>query len=292
MVFLSMIFFQPGMLLAGQNMNEIPLELKQFDIKDEFIQLPSKEVGSIGRIRGTGKVVSVHKETREAYYAREENAVYENDALYTMNDARCRIAFKGGDVVIMSSDTHLEIEQVYNSILKRGKKSLFAMPKGKAIFYALRLLRHKQMTFQLKTPTANIGVRGTKFGIEIEGVGPDQTQSAESEEPLTRVYVFEGEIQVTSLIDGTMKAVRQNEVLEADRRGLNDVKFDPEKARAFLEDVMSRMDEGAGKEHQVEEDRLQRQQMERMDKMMDARQGEIEKEITHDREPMRSRQEH
>ena len=37
---------------------------------------------------------------------------------------------------------------------------------------------------------------------------------------------------------------------------------------------------------------LTSKQMERVDKMMDARQGEIEKEIRHDQEPVRSRQEH
>ena len=41
------------------------------------------------------------------------------------------------------------------------------MLRGKIKFYALRLLRYRDVRVRVKTPTAIVGVRGTKFGIHV-----------------------------------------------------------------------------------------------------------------------------
>jgi hypothetical protein len=83
-----------------------------------------------------------------------------------------------------------------------------------------------------------IGVRGTKFGAEI-----DKTKMENStDESLTRAYVFDGEVEVTSPIDGKTQPLRVNEILEADRRGLGPIVFDPIKTKAFLESIVSGME--------------------------------------------------
>jgi hypothetical protein len=119
-----------------------------------------------------------------------------------------------------------------------------------------------------------------------------QTASIKAEKKrdniITRVYVFEGEIEVTSPLDGTMKVLRQNEILEADRRGLGETRFDPERTKRFFEDVMSGMDGKPKTGSQRLDDRFHREQMERTEKMIDIRQREIETEIRGDRELGRS----
>ena len=41
------------------------------------------------------------------------------------------------------------------------------MAKGKAMFYVMRLLGYKNIDTSVKTRTAVMGVRGTKFGVEV-----------------------------------------------------------------------------------------------------------------------------
>ncbi|MBW1702198.1 MAG: FecR domain-containing protein [Deltaproteobacteria bacterium] len=228
-------FFSP--LLEKAKAGELPAELENLQIKDGFVASQSKEVGLIRIIKGNGKLIVVHRAKQDAYHAREGNPVYENDSLYTL-DCRCRIEFEDMNVIIMAPETHLDIDEVSTSFFAGKKESLFGMTKGKAVIYALRLFGYRDIKLRLKTPHAMIGVRGTKFGAEIEKKKKKNTK----DDLLTRAYVFEGEVDVTSIIDGRLQPLHKNEILEADQRGLGEVKFDPAKTKSFLESIISGME--------------------------------------------------
>ena len=301
------LFILPDFLspiLASEKIKKLPAELRDLQIRDNFIKSSFKEVGTIDTISGKGKLIVVHRADKKAYYASEKNPLYENDALYTLSDCRCRLAFKDQNVVIMAPDTHLDIDEVYASMIKSEKRSLFGMMKGKAIFYALRLFRYKKMKLELKTPAATIGVRGTKFGTEIEMTDNFQSnilnRMVASRNPeiaqvetgkqniITRVYVFEGEVDVTSLIDGRMQHLRENEILEADKRGLGEVKFDPAKTKSFLEDVTTGMEPAAKSDPQILDKGFNATEMEMLDKtekIIDIQQKAIEHTIEPMHEP-------
>ena len=172
--FMFLFSFCFGSVCTAAEAVDLPEELGELHIKDSFIKQPIEPVGKIARITGKGRVVVVHRATQEAYYASLDDAVYEKDVLYTLDDCRIRIEFKDRNVAILSPNSQLEIEEVYASLLKGEKKSLLGIPKGKAIFYALRLFSYRDVKFKVKTPTATIGVRGTKFGAEVERVNNDQ----------------------------------------------------------------------------------------------------------------------
>jgi hypothetical protein len=228
-------FFSP--LLENAKAGGLPAELENLQIKERFIPSQSKKVGLIRLIKGTGKLIVVHRPKQGAYYAREENPVYENDSLYTL-DCRCRIEFEDKNVIFMAPETHLDIDEVSASFFAGKKKSLFGMTKGKAVIYALRFFGYKDIQVALKTPHAMVGVRGTKFGAEIDKIKMENS----IDDLLTRAYVFEGEVEVTSLIDSRTQPLRENEILEADRRGLGKIIFDPAKTKAFLESIISGME--------------------------------------------------
>ncbi len=223
-------------LLEKARSGGLPTELEKLQITDGFVASQSKKVGLIRLIKGSGKLVVVHKPEQDAYYAREGNPVYENDSLYTL-DCRCRLEFEDKNVIIMAPETHMHIDEVSTSFFEGKKKSFFGMTRGKAVIYALRLFGYRDAKISLKTPHAMIGVRGTRFGAEI-----DKTKMENSTDELTRAYVFEGEVDMTSLIDGKTQPLRVNEILEADRRGLGTVVFDPIKTKAFLESIVSGME--------------------------------------------------
>ena len=291
------VFISPSLRVEAM---ELPKELRQLAIGDKFIKTSLKAVGKISRLTGKGRAVVVHRAKQEAYYANEGDPVYENDALYTLIDCRCRIEFQDKNVVIMAPDTHLDIDEIYESITKGQKRSLFGLTKGKAIFYALRLFRYPKMTLKLKTPTATVGIRGTKFGIEVERPKKGRSSvlnrmlasrnlelvqlSPGNQNIIARVYGIEGEVDVTSLIDGKVQRLRENEILEADRRGLGKVRYDPEGIKAFIETVISGMETAPGLEPKKYEDQPHREDSDRIEKMIDIQQQEREPQIRHEPE--------
>jgi hypothetical protein len=146
------------------------------EIKDYFAPTDLKQVGVIHAL--IGNMVVIHRDTKEAYFGRAGDTIYENDSLNTLADSRCRIKFFDEDVVTMAAETEFSVES-YEDQRKVGKKrSLFSMVKGKAMFYAMRLFRYKETRFRLKTPTVTVGVRGTKFGAHVYWVDEEKRADA------------------------------------------------------------------------------------------------------------------
>jgi hypothetical protein len=143
----------------------LPGELKGMDVKDYFIELDSRHVGRIMKIEGS--VVILLKKTNQAYFAAKGDFVYGEDTFYTLKGARCRLGFVTGDIVTMAENTTISADEVVIDKEKKEKKSKFSMVKGKAMFYVMRLLGYKNVDTSVKTRTAVMGVRGTKFGVEV-----------------------------------------------------------------------------------------------------------------------------
>ncbi|TET74470.1 MAG: hypothetical protein E3J56_02340 [Candidatus Aminicenantes bacterium] len=145
--------------------DQVPGKLKKLDIKDYFIASDFKKVGIIHAIRGT--VVVIHKATGEAYFGMEGDYIHENDALETLAKSRCRIRLFNEDVISMAPDSNLAVDEVAFSRKEKVKRSFFSMLKGKVMFYSLRLFSFRKVSARLRTPTAVVGVRGTKFGVYV-----------------------------------------------------------------------------------------------------------------------------
>ncbi|MBN2123083.1 MAG: FecR domain-containing protein [Deltaproteobacteria bacterium] len=143
----------------------LPEDLTGLTIRDRYLPSPFKRVGAIHAMNG--QVVVIHRATKEAYFAAAGDALHENDMIRTLGQSRCRIRLTDEDVITMASDTSFSVESYEDRREESKKESLFSMLKGKAMFYALRLFRYRDARFTLKTPTAVVGVRGTKFGAHV-----------------------------------------------------------------------------------------------------------------------------
>ena len=150
---------------SGIPADALPEDLQSLEIQDQYIPVPFPEAGVIHSL--DGNVVVVHRSDQTAYIGREGDTVHENDEFYTLPDSRCRLRFTNEDVVSLAPETRFSVDE-YSAREEAGEKtSLFGMVKGKAMFYAMRLFRFKKVRFQVKTPTAVMGVRGTKFGAHV-----------------------------------------------------------------------------------------------------------------------------
>ena len=145
--------------------NALPKELKRLEIKDYFVPSSRKKVGVIHGLNGN--VVVIHRATKDAYFGRRGDYIYENDSINTIANSRCRIKFFNEDVVTMAAETNFNVDSYKDQRKEAKKTSFFSMLKGKAMFYTLRLFKYKDTRFKLKTPTAIVGVRGTKFGAHV-----------------------------------------------------------------------------------------------------------------------------
>ncbi|MBN2437290.1 MAG: FecR domain-containing protein, partial [Deltaproteobacteria bacterium] len=144
---------------------ELPEDLKGLQISDHFLPAPTREIGVIHGL--DGHMVVKHGATGKAYFAMAGDPLYEKDSLNTLAESKCRIRFTSDDVVSMGPDTTFSVD-AYLDDRKEGKKtSFFSLLKGKAMFYAMRLFRYNKTDFNVKTPTAVMGIRGTKFGVHV-----------------------------------------------------------------------------------------------------------------------------
>lgn len=150
---------------AGVPVETLPKELKGLEIDDHFVPSASKKVGVVHALNG--HLVVIHGKTNKAYFGKEGDLIYEKDSLTTLDKSRCRIKFLDENVITMASRTQISVERIFDQRKKGRKSSFFSMLKGKAIFYALRLFSYRETKFRLATPTATIGVRGTKFGAHV-----------------------------------------------------------------------------------------------------------------------------
>jgi len=145
--------------------DQLPEKLRALDIRDSFIGSNLNRAGIIHSLKGTAIVI--HQTTNEAYFAQEGDLLYEKDAIETIANSRCRVRLINEDVVSLAQNTLLALDEVSMDRKKREKTSFLSMLKGKAMFYALRLFSFKQASTRLKTPTAVVGVRGTKFAVHV-----------------------------------------------------------------------------------------------------------------------------
>ncbi|MBN2125375.1 MAG: FecR domain-containing protein, partial [Deltaproteobacteria bacterium] len=148
---------------------DLPEELRGLDIKDDPIASSCAQAGVIHALQG--RVVVVRGDTGNAFFGAGGDAIHEGDALHTLAESRCRVRLLSDDVVTMAPETRFSVDSFSDRREEGCKTSLFSMLKGKAMFYALRLLKYKETRFTLKTPTAVVGVRGTKFGAHVYRTG-------------------------------------------------------------------------------------------------------------------------
>lgn len=242
----------------------LPSSLKGLVIQDVFV--PTRGFQEAARIEALeGHVVVIHRASGRAYFGREGDPIFENDALETLEDSRCRIHFKNEDVVSMAEKTRFGVDG-YRDREEGREKSFLSMLKGKALFYALRLFGHEKRRFDVKTPTAVVGVRGTKFGVAVHWIEETSAQAAPgvrvadrsgaldprlaqgppSGKSYTDCHSEDGTLDVGGTIvePGQMYRGRDGDV----------VPTPPEVVRAFREATAVRGGEGKGEDEEEDED--------------------------------------
>ncbi len=125
---------------------------------------PFPIIGTLHKVSGTAAVLR-HDQTLPAKAGLEIQA---NDTLRTGTDGSIGVVFRDDTVLSLGPGSILVIDEfVYAP--RQGKLSLvFRMLKGTAVYLSGLIAVLAPDSVHFVTPSASVGVRGTKFGVKVQ----------------------------------------------------------------------------------------------------------------------------
>ncbi len=189
-----------------------PFDLRRFSIKQEYIPAGADTIGVIQST--VGHTVVLHKNTGQAYYAAENDKIYTQDVFFTLEDSSCKIRFDTRDIITLGANTKIGIDEYVNDKKNRSKNSTINLVRGKAIFYFIKLFSYRNSKARVKTATATVGIRGTKFGTMYGKADPaldGSPKPADSSQGVTTVHTFQGTVELCNVNGGNCVTLTKGE---------------------------------------------------------------------------------
>ncbi|PIZ17040.1 hypothetical protein COY51_01310 [Candidatus Desantisbacteria bacterium CG_4_10_14_0_8_um_filter_39_17] len=119
--------------------------------------------------------------------------LYNNDKLKTEGKSRAEMTLVDGSILRIKEKTLIEIKDVREDSTAKKKGSKFQLLFGKLWARVMKVA--PDSTFEIITPTAVVGVRGTEFSINVDpALG-------------TKVSVFEGSVEVRTEVKEEVKSI-------------------------------------------------------------------------------------
>ena len=137
-----------------------------FPISGKFASAdPFPVVATVQKVSGMATVVR-QGQTMSAKIGLE---IYQNDTLRTGLDGSLGVIFRDDTLLSMGPESVLVIDE-FVFAPKQGKFSIvIRMLKGTAAYLSGLISKVAPESAHFKTPTASIGIRGTKFVARVEG---------------------------------------------------------------------------------------------------------------------------
>lgn len=153
-------------------------------------QLYAADHGLFMVVKGNVKVISGKDKSQAT--AKVGSKVFSGDTVVTEKDARAKIVMADRNVLQLSPDTKFEITNYKTSAVESERTAQLALIQGKVRATVEQKYGEKN-EFQLKTPTAVAGVRGTQYVA--------QYNPATS---VTSLMVMSGKVRVSPLSGGAV----------------------------------------------------------------------------------------
>lgn len=125
----------------------------------------AEAIGIVQKVGGTATIVR-QEGTRSAAIGLE---VYQNDTIRTGPDGSIGVVFNDDTMLSLGPESVLVIDE-YVFAPGQGRFSLaIRMLKGTVAYLSGLISKLSPESARFKTPTASIGIRGTKFVMRVEG---------------------------------------------------------------------------------------------------------------------------
>jgi len=178
-------------------------------------------------VKGSVKVQNASKQTTDAKVG---GKVAEGDTIITAADSRAKIVMSDRNVINVNPDTQVQIAKYENDAASGKKNVEMNLLQGKVRNNVEQTYDGEKSKFQIKTPTAVAGVRGTQFlaGFDVKT-------------KMTSVVTFKGAVTLASVgpngnIIGKPVVVKKGEMTQSapDKT--------PETPKAVPKEDMKKMD--------------------------------------------------
>jgi len=125
-------------------------------------------VGSVKTLKGKASIIR----NRNAVDVKIGSKVFTNDALKTGRDGSMAMVFKDDTLLSIGPNSEVVINEFLFSP-GEGKLSIITrLLKGTSAYLSGMIGKLSPESVRFETPVANIGIRGTKFAVSVEG--PDE----------------------------------------------------------------------------------------------------------------------
>jgi hypothetical protein len=143
-------------------------------------------VQQVARVKQVSGTVALRPAGAEAFKAiTQERNVRVGSLLQTGKDGRATLWWPDGTSLRVDPGSELTIERCRFDKRKDSLFSQFSLKAGRVWVHVVRMLS-ADSKFEISTPTATAGVRGTTFAVEV------------GQDGATDVFVYEGAVEVTA----------------------------------------------------------------------------------------------
>lgn len=129
-------------------------------------------VGKITSIEGTSNIV--RWEGGDAVVAKKNMALFVKDHVKSEKNSKLTITLRDGSKVYVGGGSSVKVSAFVLDKKKQKRKTVFSLLRGKARFVVMKILKTtsrglkipwKNASFNVVTPSAVVGVKGTDFGV-------------------------------------------------------------------------------------------------------------------------------
>ncbi len=144
----------------------VPLLPPDVGVKPGFEAGEGVAVGNVQMVQGD--VYVVHKSSRSAYQLKENLPLFAGDALIAGERSRLNAKLNDKSAFALAPNSKLVIDESVYDPSKDERSSLLSLFFGKARLIVSKIQGKSQ--YEVKTPTAVCGIRGSDFGLSVSPV--------------------------------------------------------------------------------------------------------------------------
>ena len=168
---------------AGDKPGDKLTEVFKKDIKPKVSLIPAgvkiakdfkpgkgKAIGTVKVIKGV--VLTIHRDEKTAYILKKGNKLYTYDTLISEKQSKAQAKLNDGSFITLGPYTKIVFDKSVYDPSKPTRNSLLNLLFGKARFIVTKLVNFRDSQFNVKTPTAVAGVRGSDFALYVAPGSP------------------------------------------------------------------------------------------------------------------------
>jgi len=138
-----------------------PLVPEGLVVEDAFKPGIGSPVGKVAAVRG--EVLIVHEGTLQGYRAQKDLPLFKGDTIIALEKGRIKFELNDGSALTLIPQTKLTISESIYDPEKKERSAYIDVSVGKVRSVVTKLSGYKRSVFNVKTPTAVCGVRGSDF---------------------------------------------------------------------------------------------------------------------------------